>query len=330
MPYMLNDIEINKLLGTIIINGSPDCVRPNSYIIRLGAIGEFINTNKEFVLGKQKKGIKIQPGHSAALTSFEILDFRREAVHKIYPDNDLHGFISPTTDLSREGLVAPTTQVDAGYHGSLNWTITNSSNEERRFIYEEKIFRLTIFRLEKGETPEQLYKGDYQNLTGYVRSKRKGPPVGMKESEWEDSMIKGGPEDMLDDLLKSGYPWHVLGQKLKIIDAQFKSVSDEYSNIHDSIDGLSSELKSIKQLQGDFSNNITKSVKDALKEEASILQNRWLLGAGSSIMALFGLIIAITSNNNALKFLNTNGSWIGLILILVGIIALIYILKRNR
>src|SRR6266850_984730 len=149
MPSILSDAEIRKLLGTVIVNGEPDGVHPNSYILRLGEAGEFLNTGKEFSLGKTKKGIRIQPGHSVGVTAFETIDFRRLTVHKLYPGNDLFGIVSPTTDLSREGLVAPTTQVDAGYFGTLNWTITNTSSEERRFVHKERIFRLTIFRLEK-------------------------------------------------------------------------------------------------------------------------------------------------------------------------------------
>ena len=151
MPSILCDKDLIKLLGSVIIGGEEENLRPNSYVIRLGTEGEFLNAEKEFQLGKQKKGIKISPGHSVAVTSYETLDFSREAVQNIFPDCDLHGLLSPTTDLSREGLVAPTTQIDAGFKGTLNWTINNTSNEERKFLFKEKIFRLTIFKLEKGE-----------------------------------------------------------------------------------------------------------------------------------------------------------------------------------
>ncbi|MCH7497179.1 MAG: hypothetical protein IH971_04935, partial [Candidatus Marinimicrobia bacterium] len=182
MATLLNDKALIKMLGVVIQDGDQSCIRPNSYIVRLGKTGEFLNVGKEFQLGGAKKGIKLQPGHSVAVTAFETLDFRREAVHKLYPDSDLHGILSPTTDLSREGLVASTTQIDAGYYGTLNWTITNTSNGERRFLYKERIFRLIIFRLDDGEVPGKLYAGDYQGEEGYVRSRRTGPPVGMKET----------------------------------------------------------------------------------------------------------------------------------------------------
>src|SRR5258706_4948419 len=153
MPIILNDSELLKLLGTVIVDGDPSNIRPNAYVLRLGSSGEFLNTGKEFSIGADKKGLQIQPGHSVGVTAFETLDFRRETVHKFYPNHDLHAIVSPTTDLSREGIVAPTTQVDAGFYGTLNWTFTNTSSEQRRFVYKERIYRVTILRLEEGERP---------------------------------------------------------------------------------------------------------------------------------------------------------------------------------
>ena len=124
MATLLNDSELKKLLGTVIIDGKESCLRPNSYILRMGETGEFLNTGKNFTIGdkKEKGGIKIQPGHSIGLTSYEKIDFTRETVRKLYPEHDLHAFISPTTNLSREGIVAPATQVDVGWAGTLNWS----------------------------------------------------------------------------------------------------------------------------------------------------------------------------------------------------------------
>ena len=139
MATILNDAELKKLIGTVIHDGDPISIRPNSYILRLGAKGEFLNAGKLFTLGDAKKGIRIQPGHSVGLTALETVDFSPDTVQKHYHDCALHAFISPTTDLSREGIVAPTTQVDAGYSGTLNWTITNTSSEERRFVYRESV-----------------------------------------------------------------------------------------------------------------------------------------------------------------------------------------------
>ena len=141
-----------------------------------------------------------------------------------------------------KGLSLRQLQIDAGYHGTLNWTITNTSNQERRFLQKERIYRITILKLEEGEVPLKCYEGSYQGQTGYVRSRRTGAPVGMRDSEWEDAVAEGGPEALLDNLIKSGYPWHALAQKLKTIDQQFKIVSDEYGAIHDSLVNCAQKL----------------------------------------------------------------------------------------
>ncbi len=54
MPTILSDTEIKNLLGTVIVNGDVGCIRPNAYVLRLGASGEFLNTGKEFDLSSDK------------------------------------------------------------------------------------------------------------------------------------------------------------------------------------------------------------------------------------------------------------------------------------
>lgn len=330
MATILNDNEIKKLLGKVILNGDLPCIRPNSYILRLGEEGEFLNASKEFTLGKGKNGIRLPPGQSVAITSMEIIDFRKEVVQGIYPDCALHAILSPSTDLSREGLVAPTTQIDAGFKGTLNWTVTNSSNQERRFLHGERIYRITFLKLEKGEVPLNFYQGSYQGQTGYVRSRRTGAPVGMRESEWEDAVADGGPEALLDNLIKSGYPWASLAQKLKKIDQEFKIVSEEYGTINDTLTGLKSDVESMKQQQGDASRSLPQIITAALREESTALQNRWLLTSGSFLVALLGLVVSFTSSQQAHDFLKTNGWWIGLALILGGVAAFLVALRRPK
>src|SRR5690349_13427172 len=103
MAAILNDTQLKQLIGTVIIDGDPTSIRPNSYVLRLGGEGEFLNAGKTFSLGKPKKGIRIPAGHSVAVTALETIDFRRSTIERIYPECALHAFLSPTTDLSREG-----------------------------------------------------------------------------------------------------------------------------------------------------------------------------------------------------------------------------------
>lgn len=312
MATILNDEEIKKLISEKVISGGDlSCVKPNSYALRLGEQGEFLNSGKEFKLGTTKKGIKVQPGHSVALTALEIIDFRSETVRKLYPNCDLHAFISPLTDLSREGIVAPTTQVDVGYHGTLNWTITNTSNDVRSFLIEEKLFRLTIFKLAPGETPASPYKGDYQNKTGYIRSQRRGAPVGMKESQWEDSCIEGGPEALLENLIKSGYPWNLLGQRLQLIGGQFETVTNEFGDIKKSIEKLNTDISSVSS---DVS-GLRKDLPSEIKKLSSEDHTEWTSSLWTTLGVLIGLVLTIVTNDSALKFIKSNGSFIGIVII---------------
>ncbi len=325
MAKLLNDIQLKSLVGTVILKGEESCVRSNSYVLRLGAEGEFINTNKEFNLGAKKKGIIVPAGHSVGLTSLETLDFSRDVVHKLFPGCDLYGLLSPSTDLSREGVVAPSTHVDAGYHGTINWTITNSSSEERKFMYGERLFRLAIFKLEEGETPEFPYSGGYQSKLGYIRSQRRGAPMGMKESEWEVAHKDGGPESLLEDLIKSGFPWNILGSRLKAIDMQFETITNEYGAILDSIGSLSQSVKSLKNNQEGASN----LVKNVLVEEMDNLHNRWTIKTGAILMGLAGLVLAIFSSNRVLGFFTSYGGVIGPSILVLSVITWIY-MSRNR
>jgi len=324
MATILNDAEIKKLIdGGIIIDGDKSCIKPNCYVLRLGSTGEFLNCRKEFELTGNKKGIKVQPGHSVALTAFETIDLRRETVRKIFPENDLHAFITPSTDLSREGIVAPSTQVDVGYWGTLNWTITNTSNDVRGFLLNEKLFRITFFKLGHGETPLKPYEGEYQGKKGYVPSERKGAPQGMRDNQWEDSRMDGGPETQLENLIKSGYPWNLLGERLKIISGQFDTVTEEYGKIRDSLDSVKNDVGSLR-------NDLTNTIHELIESRSSEQHFQWSLGLWTWLSGVAGLILMIVTSDSALKFLKVNGYWIGAIILILAVVLGIFNSFRSR
>ena len=335
MAELLSDEDIRRLLGTVIKDGVEDSVRPNSYVLRLGSAGEFITTRKEFNLGRepgQKKGIKVSPGQSVALTALETIDFTRDTVRAQFPDCDLHAFISPTTDLQREGVVAATTQVDAGYRGTLNWTLSNSSSEERRFLYGERLFRLSIFKLAEGERPATQYAGAYQDKTGYVRSERTGPPVGMRPSDWEDATTEEGPAALLNQVIQSGFPWNVLGTKLKAIDDQFQVVSNEYANIHDSIERLQGEVGEIGKEVEEIKNgqgNLTDRIRQVVREELPAMQDRWLIAMGGIVFVLVGVVISVLNSKVAKDLLAQHGAWFGP-LVVVAAMGVVWWARRLR
>lgn len=315
MATILSDKELKKLIGSVIIDGDESCIRPNAYILRLGSDGEFKNMNKPFSIGdKGKKGIKLASGHAAGLSSYEQLDFRRETVHKIYPNCDLFAYLSPVTDLSREGITTHTTQVDAGYHGVLSWTINNTSNEENEFLFKEKLYRLTVFKLDQNEeTPEKPYEGDYQGKKDYVRSTRKSAPRGMKESEWETSFAEGSPENHLESLINSGFPWNKLGKQLKEIDWELKEVTEEYSKIDDSLKKINKEIDGFPDI-----------VEDKINQKKPEL-----VFALSGTLAFFvSLGIAVIASDSAIKFLKDYGTFVGVGCMVI--LSALYLFARKK
>ena len=325
MAKILSDRDLQKLLGKAIIGADSSCIRPNSYILRLGSNGEFINTEKKFEISESgiKRGIKLQPGHAIGITSLETIDFRLETVEKIHPGCNLHGILSPTTDLSREGIMAATTQIDAGYHGTLNWTMTNNSNKETRFLYGEKIYRLTIFLLEEGEKPEKLYAGDYQEKIGYIRSQRKGAPQGMREAEWEHAFKKDGPEEKIDEIINAGgYPWNIIGPKLKEIGQKFETVSKEYADIRDFVSKIEVQI-------GKISNEIPDKVRGILRDESENERSKLLSRAGLILLGLLGLVMTAISNEWFFNFIKSNVGIIGLVIIVIAVALFSWINKRK-
>ena len=260
------------------------------------------------------------------MTALETIDFTRETVQQHFPECDLHAFISPTTDLQRESVSAPTTQVDAGYRGTLNWTLTNTSSEERRFVRKERLFRLTILKLAEGERPDDLYEGSYQNREGYVRSERSGAPVGMRQDEWEDSTTKEGPDALLKQLINSGFPWNALGRRLKTIDDQFQTVTHEYSDIRDSIKRLETEVEKTARAQ----DSLTDRIRQVVRDELPAHQDRWMILSAGMLAVLMGTGVSVVSTESALNFLLEYGGLVGLGIVLVGAGLLAWQVRRRR
>lgn len=315
MATVLSDKELKGLIGSVIINGDESCVRPNAYILRLGSGGEFKNINKPFSIGDAgKRGIKLASGHAAGLSSYEQLDFSRETVHKIYPDCDLFAYMSPVTDLSREGVTTQTTQVDADFKGILTWTINNTSNEENQFMYKEKLYRLTVFKLDQNEEkPEKPYDGDYQGQKDYVRSTRKGAPRGMKDDEWETSAVEGSPENHLAGLISSGFPWSLLGKQLKKVDGELKEVTEGYFQIDDSLKKIKKEIEGFPDI-----------VEDKINQKKPEL----VFSLGGILAFFASLGVAVIASDSAIGFLKNYGAYVSLGII--GVLLALYIFANKK
>jgi deoxycytidine triphosphate deaminase len=104
MAKILADRDIQKLLGTVILNADPQRINPNGIEIRLGRQVLFQSTDEEKELGPGHY-LKVLPGESVTISSFEEFVFTREAIQAVFPECDLMALITPTTTMMREGIM---------------------------------------------------------------------------------------------------------------------------------------------------------------------------------------------------------------------------------
>jgi deoxycytidine triphosphate deaminase len=104
MAKILPDTEIRRLFGTVILDADENRINPNGIEIRLGKYVLFHSTEEEKELGPGMF-VKVRPGESITISSFETFVFSRDAIHKIFPACDLMALITPTTTMMREGIM---------------------------------------------------------------------------------------------------------------------------------------------------------------------------------------------------------------------------------
>src|SRR5260370_14122728 len=175
MAKILADRDIRRLLGTVILGADDAPINPNGLEVRLGKHVLFQSTDEEKELGPGMF-LKVLPGESVTISSYEGFVLTKDAIHKVLPGCDLMAFVTPTTTMMREGIMQTATKVDSGWRGTLNWGLRNSSIKDFILGYGEPIFKLTLFLLEGGEIPDIPY-GDregekYQNTQAIARSTR--------------------------------------------------------------------------------------------------------------------------------------------------------------
>ncbi len=117
---ILPDRELRSLLGIAIIDGSQDCIRVNSYEVRLGHKAKFDSTGEEIEI-PDGHFLQIEPGDFVSVESLERLDFSRETLKSAGKNCGVFALITPTTTMMREGFLFASTKVDPGYKGKLNW-----------------------------------------------------------------------------------------------------------------------------------------------------------------------------------------------------------------
>jgi deoxycytidine triphosphate deaminase len=317
MARILPDRDIRKLLGTVILDADEQRINPNGIEIRLGKHVLFHSTEEEKELGPGMF-LKVTPGESITIASFERFDFRNDAIHKVFPGCNIMALITPTTTMMREGIMQSATKVDSGWHGTLNWGLRNSSIRDFILGYCEPIFKLTFFLLEDDEVPDVLY-GDrpddrYQNSEGIVRSTRTIPVSIQPKRIVSSTTEKVDPQKQLRE---AGPPFNYISQELTVLHGKFEVVSNDVSLLKTAIT--------------DETKKLTDKLDDAqttLLERVEHLFHRKFVQIVGAVVSCFTVMFAIFT------FLKTSGvqgvlmGWFALVAGLL-IALIVYIVGRR-
>lgn len=243
MARVLPDREIEKLLEVCILRSDTECVKSNSYEIRLGTDVRFQSTQEKKQL-REGQFLEIDPGDLVIVSSLEKVDFSNQAVRKLYPKGSLMAFITPTTTMMREGILHASTRVSAGFVGYLNWSLRNSSITPTILQFGERIFKLTIFWLSADESPDRLYgerpTDHYQDSEGIVPSARCIPADIPSDKIIIATKAKVDPTGQLQE---AGYPFSHIGTELIALHGKFEIVSKDVASLAKKIDDETLTLK---------------------------------------------------------------------------------------
>lgn len=317
MARILADKDIRKLLGTVIQDADDKRINPNGIEIRLGKHVLFQSTDEEKEL-EPGMFLKVLPGESVTISSFERFDFTEETIDKIFPKCNMMALITPTTTMMREGIMQSSTKIDSGFSGTLNWGLRNSSIRDFILGFREPIFKLTFFLLEGDEVPDILY-GDrsndrYQNTDGIIRSTRTIPAnIGAKK-------IVSSTSEKLDprkQLREAGYPFSHISQELTDLHGKFEVVSSDVLLLKSAITDETTKLSA----------KVDESQKTVLEKVESLFNQKFMQVSGA-------IVGCLTIAYGALTFLKDRGlsaaglGWTSLISGF-GILFVIYLLSRK-
>ena len=316
MAKILSDRDIKKLIGSIIENADEKYLNPNSIELRLGKKVRFLSTKEEKDL-KPGEFLQVNPGENVIISSLEKIDFTSENVQKIYPDSNFMGFITPTTTMMREGISQVTTKIDSGFRGTLNWSLRNSSINTFIIQYSEPIYKLTIFLLDKDESPELVYgkrpSDTYQDSKGIVVSTRRIPADIPKDKIVSSSIEKFDPKKQLKE---AGYPFNHIGTELVTLHGKFEIVSKDVALLKDEIEKRTSDLsKKIENETSTLSNKL-EEFRDRFFEQVESIFERKFIRIGS---VLIGLISIMYSGLTFLTTRNVSKNIIMFVAAIVGI-----------
>ncbi|MCX5867698.1 MAG: hypothetical protein NT009_09545 [Proteobacteria bacterium] len=88
MARILADHDIKKLMGSVLIDADEKHINPNGIELRLGKHVRFHSTGEERELGPDLF-LKVSPGETVIISSYEKIDFTKDAIKNTYPNSML-------------------------------------------------------------------------------------------------------------------------------------------------------------------------------------------------------------------------------------------------
>jgi deoxycytidine triphosphate deaminase len=297
MVRILPDREVKNLLGKVILGGSPECVGPNSYELRLGRDVKFDSTGEEMDI-PDGHFLEIQPGDFVTISSSERLDFSRSGLDRVPSRSNLMGLITPTTTMMREGFLFTTTKVDPGFRGTLNWGIRNSSTKPVRLKQGERLFKLTVFELGDDENPDRLYGEDPKDA--YQGSDGIKPSARMIPANIPEKLVVRRSEKKIDpnrQLIEAGYPFSHIGTELVNLHGKFEVVSTEVRLLKDEFQkmqaGLEGKIDAETNTLSEKLEQLTESLGKKITEKFDELFSKKMVRVYGTLAAIASFAVAI-------------------------------------
>ena len=274
MAKILADRDIKRIVGSVLLDADEKLLNPNGIELRLGKHVRFHSTGEEKELSPGMF-LQVNPGETVIISSVETIDFTATTVQAVMPGVMLMGLITPTTTMMREGISQVATKIDTGFRGVLNWGLRNGSIQKLTLQYGEPIFKLTLFALDKEESPDVAYgerdKDTYQNTDGIARSNRRIPADIPKSKIISSSVDRLDPKKQLKE---AGYPFDHIGTALIALHGKFELVSSDVRVMKEEFAQKTSELSGKIEKETNTLSNKIEDTKNKLLESADILFDR--------------------------------------------------------
>ncbi len=334
MAQILSDRQLARLLNTCILNASAESIKSNSYELRLGNHVRFMSTAEEKEV-LQGQFVEIPPGEFVTISSLERIDFRKDTVSQVLADSMLMGLITPTTTMMREGFLFAATKIDAGFCGVLNWGIRNSTINPIVLKHGEKLFKLTIFKLDEDEIPEVPYGGRetdyYQDAEGITRSAR------MLPADIPEKLLVQRTERKIDptrQLQEAGYPFSHIGTELINLQGKFEVVSTDVRLLKDEFQKLDTSLSNKIEKETTTLSGKVNGLGDSLaKKLEELFDKKFGTLFESKMGRIYGMFAALIVYGFGLyQFLlkSTPSSALGYIFVGIGTLVLVFTLFATK